>query len=634
MMKKRQLILNDYRTAEDGLFTLSACKITKAAQEQTFVKVPGRFAPLDLSTVLTDGQPYYGNAKLDAVLESSEGTRAERQERIEHLKNLLDGQIAKIVHPDFPGRYMVGRVEVIPDFNGLAYCSVALSAVLEPWLYNNEETQAVSVLPYYEPYENLIPYPYSETTKTENGITFTDNGDGSITINGTATAQAQFVVMPMTSAYTNKAVCVSGGKSSQCQFVIINYDGDGNFYDSGQGVTATPPGVIALWIVVSGGATVNTTVYPTFNEGDTPAPFKPAKNLFDFKTWKEMTNTVNGTASFGDNYVTIYATAVDAYVLSGHRVPVKGGETYTISFDESDTTIPTVHYLFKNGEVDASMKQYYGSPYTFTADADASFYTVRFGVSDPGDTVTFANIMITPGKAAAPYVPFVNAGGENLFRAELGGDGYLASGFYDELEVIDANTITGIPKAGQGSDYIRFAQKYPPGVYTLRNKGRDPRQMFWLFDADGNNISAQHQSSFGVPYNSYYDGFYSPGEELIVTIPNSVAYWRFGVFFQPYGGNKVTLSEIQVSRGEGTPYEPTYPLGDERLTLTNGGKLAVVPVVEVEGEVTLAIGNTSRAMSTGSYLLPELYLTPGEHKVQCSGTGTAKITYREAVLAG
>lgn len=40
--------------------------------------------------------------------------------------------------------------------------------------------------------KNLIPYPYANTTKTVNGITFTDNGDGSITINGTATAAASF----------------------------------------------------------------------------------------------------------------------------------------------------------------------------------------------------------------------------------------------------------------------------------------------------------------------------------------------------------------------------------------------------------------------------------------------------------
>lgn len=39
---------------------------------------------------------------------------------------------------------------------------------------------------------NLMPYPYYDTTVTRNGITFTDNRDGSITVNGTATRQAYF----------------------------------------------------------------------------------------------------------------------------------------------------------------------------------------------------------------------------------------------------------------------------------------------------------------------------------------------------------------------------------------------------------------------------------------------------------
>lgn len=40
--------------------------------------------------------------------------------------------------------------------------------------------------------KNLLPYPYYNTTKTTNGITFTDNGDGSVTISGTATGNAYF----------------------------------------------------------------------------------------------------------------------------------------------------------------------------------------------------------------------------------------------------------------------------------------------------------------------------------------------------------------------------------------------------------------------------------------------------------
>ena len=40
--------------------------------------------------------------------------------------------------------------------------------------------------------KNLIPYPYVNTTMTKNGITFTDNGDGTITVDGTATADTRF----------------------------------------------------------------------------------------------------------------------------------------------------------------------------------------------------------------------------------------------------------------------------------------------------------------------------------------------------------------------------------------------------------------------------------------------------------
>ena len=46
--------------------------------------------------------------------------------------------------------------------------------------------------------KNLLPYPYKDTTKTTNGITFTDNKDGTITANGTATADAIFIIRAST----------------------------------------------------------------------------------------------------------------------------------------------------------------------------------------------------------------------------------------------------------------------------------------------------------------------------------------------------------------------------------------------------------------------------------------------------
>ena len=138
-MEKRKIIFGEYDTAEN-LWTLAAFKLTKASQEQNFLNVPGRYAPLDLSTYLTDGQPSYGSAGLEVVLESSEGDRLERKDRIDLLVSYLDGRSVPVILPDDPDHYLVGRVQVRPDYNDPAHCAVKVEAVCEPWLYAARET--------------------------------------------------------------------------------------------------------------------------------------------------------------------------------------------------------------------------------------------------------------------------------------------------------------------------------------------------------------------------------------------------------------------------------------------------------------------------------------------------------------
>lgn len=140
MITKRKLILSGYDTAIDGLWTMSACKLTKALQLQTFIDVPARYAPLDASTALTDGEPYYGSASLYAYFESSEGDLAARQTRIDAMVNFLDGRSVQIVHPDHPNHYLIGRIQVTPDFNDLAHCAVEVNAVCDPWFYATDPT--------------------------------------------------------------------------------------------------------------------------------------------------------------------------------------------------------------------------------------------------------------------------------------------------------------------------------------------------------------------------------------------------------------------------------------------------------------------------------------------------------------
>lgn len=70
--------------------------------------------------------------------------------------------------------------------------------------------------------------------------------------------------------------------------------------------------------------------------------------------------------------------------------------------------------------------------------------------------------------------------------------------------------------------------------------------------------------------------------------------------------------------------------------LRNAGAMPMVPLLEVsaaEGQaVNLVYGNYSWALPSGAYQLPDLLLTPGDHVITYSGSGTATITYREAVI--
>lgn len=71
----------------------------------------------------------------------------------------------------------------------------------------------------------------------------------------------------------------------------------------------------------------------------------------------------------------------------------------------------------------------------------------------------------------------------------------------------------------------------------------------------------------------------------------------------------------------------------QQVTLYNGGRRAVVPLITVTGgSVLLEYGTASQAMSAGDYKWPNLFLTTGSLALTYSGSGTVIFTYREAVL--
>ena len=79
----------------------------------------------------------------------------------------------------------------------------------------------------------------------------------------------------------------------------------------------------------------------------------------------------------------------------------------------------------------------------------------------------------------------------------------------------------------------------------------------------------------------------------------------------------------------------TATTAEQTARLVNGGRQAVVPTLTVTGSgasVRLVYGSVSRTLSAGTYKLPDMLLTPGTHMLTYAGTGSMKITYREAVL--
>lgn len=114
------------------------------------------------------------------------------------------------------------------------------------------------------------------SSKTQNGITFTVEGNGIIAIKGTATANANINLGNVTlqpGTYTLSG-CPTGGNNTKYQLVL---HGGRNIYDTGRTAvfSATDESPMTAAFYVYAGTTVNFSVKPMLNAGDTALPWEP-----------------------------------------------------------------------------------------------------------------------------------------------------------------------------------------------------------------------------------------------------------------------------------------------------------------------------------------------------------------------
>ena len=217
--------------------------------------------------------------------------------------------------------------------------------------------------------KNLLPQ--RSNSGTNNGITFTQNADGSITVNGTATGKADFLLGAKGNTLANLpngkytlTGCPKGGSLSTYRLLFWNYDGTNvSANDLENGVTFEKTNTIAdynIAISVASGTTVNNLVfYPMLrlaeNTDATFEPYsggKPAPNPDYPQEIKSV--SISGMQTHGKNFFpskteggTILpdtgAEAVDSRIVRTPFAHIEGGD-YDLSLKGDSVNLRLFYY--------------------------------------------------------------------------------------------------------------------------------------------------------------------------------------------------------------------------------------------------------------------------------------------------
>jgi hypothetical protein len=169
-------------------------------------------------------------------------------------------------------------------------CTIAINAVQEgsgtPSPDNVRQITGFTGAKVSRTGKNLMPYPYADTTKITAGITFTDNGDGTITANGTnnATSSATFILHNSTTwiplpkgTYTLSGCPAGGGQNIYRIHAQLQPNSAQDFGNSATFVETDTAKLTtgAIYIAIAPGVTVNNLVFkPQIELGSTATAYE------------------------------------------------------------------------------------------------------------------------------------------------------------------------------------------------------------------------------------------------------------------------------------------------------------------------------------------------------------------------
>ena len=284
-----------YDVAEGAAISGEEPEIPQSTIDQILAAVGAHTESTSNPHNVTKEQIGLGNVdnNITNVVNANSGRISNHEKRLTNLE-------ARISQEDFVEDSDVAYIKDVPA-NVLPYAELKK---LGGMTYKDGDTLKHAVVTEVENVgANLIPYPYTNTTNTINGITFTDNGDGTITANGTATNNAILYVQYYSidlkaGTYTISGVPMNGSAST---VMIQLATRDGTFVKNHTSVNgdtftlSTDTQSIVVQLVVFKGFTANNLVFkPMINKGPTALPHRPyTKTTFPIPEAVRPKNGIN-----------------------------------------------------------------------------------------------------------------------------------------------------------------------------------------------------------------------------------------------------------------------------------------------------------------------------------------------------
>jgi hypothetical protein len=278
--------------------------------------------------------------------------------------------------------------------------------------------------------KNLFDFSLVNKSYSSNGITFTTNGDGTFTANGTATAVAysDIITNMQGTGYYTLSGCPAGGSNTSYMQILMRYSDYNGVDDTGSGATRsfTSGTNYGIRLRIASGYVCNNVVFrPMIEKGSTATTYVPYKKIIKEENGYVKENTTFYANDFKCRNIYDGLYELGAYnTTTGQKetnnlcyrnvmpIEVKSNTNYVFSLNGTKITeIGRIFYLDANGSM-LSTETFTGTFTTPTNCYYINWHSTSLKTDYPSG---LSNAQIEVGSEATPYTPYKNFENEDIY---------------------------------------------------------------------------------------------------------------------------------------------------------------------------------------------------------------------------